>query len=79
MIVMPSREILCALTIGKGTHERRGTRVLRRGLASLVVENTIHRLPHKFGDGNTLPPRDDPQPPSLLGRELNLRSQHDSV
>ena len=77
MAVVPPREVLCSLTIGKGTNELCSTLVLRRWLPRLVLEDTIHRLPDKFRDGNALPPGDRPQPASLVGGELNLSSQHD--
>lgn len=74
MVVVPAREVLCSLTIGKGTNEPCGTLVLRCWLPRFVLENTIHRLAYKFRNGNALTPRDHPQPASLLGRELNLSS-----
>lgn len=74
VVVVPTREILCPLTIGKSTHEYCGALVLRPGLPGLVQEDAIHRLAHKFGNGNALAACDSPQPASLLRSELNLRS-----
>jgi hypothetical protein len=74
MVVVPTRKVLCPLTIGKRTNQSRGTCVLRRWFPGLVLENTIHRLPYEFRHGNALPPGDCPQPASLLRGELNLSS-----
>jgi hypothetical protein len=60
MVVVPTRNVLCPLTIGKGAHEPCGTLVLHRWLPRLVLENAIHRLPYKFRHGNALPPGDRP-------------------
>jgi hypothetical protein len=60
VVVVPAREILCPLTIGKGTDEFGGPLVLRGWLPRLVQENAIHRLPHKFRDGNALAACDSP-------------------
>lgn len=72
MVVVPAREVSCPLAIGKGPDELRGALVLRRWIPRLVQKDTIHRLPHKFRDGNTLSPCDRPQPTGLVGGELHL-------